>query len=89
MPLNVALVGLQAFHSYCPTFTMHANPLVTLPTVCNTLECFPNVVYRLQPLHSFVAIAYRLQHSPPILQISTFKYSPSSFYHVLDVTFLW
>ncbi len=41
MVLDVALMGLQAFHSYCPTLT-HVGPLVTLATICNTLKCIPN-----------------------------------------------
>jgi hypothetical protein len=29
MPLDVALVGLKAFHNYCPTLIMFVKPFVT------------------------------------------------------------
>jgi hypothetical protein len=61
MPLNVALVGLQASHNYCPTLTTFVDLLVTLFTTCSnlgmpsqhclpfvvTLECLPNIAYHL------------------------------------------
>ncbi len=41
MPLDVALVGLQASHSYCPTLKTLTDLLVTLPIVCNTFKTPP------------------------------------------------
>jgi hypothetical protein len=67
MPIDVAIVGLQASHSYYPTLT-HVNPLVTMATICNTLKCLPNIAYHLQevePTHGyyllFVIIPFGLQ----------------------------
>ncbi len=45
MPLNIVLVGVQAFHSYYPTLKALTNSLVTLPIVCSISEQFPNVAY--------------------------------------------
>jgi hypothetical protein len=49
MPLDVALVGLQASHNYYPTLTTFVDPLLTLPTICTNLgmhsqHCLPYVV---------------------------------------------
>ncbi len=37
-PLDVTLVGLQAFQCYYPTLTMHTNLLVTLVYIYSTLK---------------------------------------------------
>jgi hypothetical protein len=47
MPLNVALVDLQASHNYYLTLTTLAYPWVTLPTISNTLKRLPNDTYNL------------------------------------------
>jgi hypothetical protein len=49
VPLDVALVSLQASHNYCPTLTTFVDLLVTLLTICNNLEmpsqhCLPSIV---------------------------------------------
>jgi len=46
MPLDVALVGLQASHNYCPTLITFVDLLVTLLTICSNLgtpsqHCLP------------------------------------------------
>lgn len=38
--LEWGLVGLHAFHDYCPTFPAPVDPLGVLPIVCNPLKSF-------------------------------------------------
>jgi len=45
--LEWCLVGLQAFHDYCPTFPKHVDPLGALPIVCNLLKNLLVIAYHL------------------------------------------
>lgn len=89
MPLDVALVGLQASHSYCLTLTTPTNPLVTLPTICNTLEVHPQycLLFVTSCIHSWMLPI--ICNSP--FQSTNFYFQVFPFFLLphLVATFLW
>jgi len=46
-PLDITSVGLHASQSYCPTYTMHGDPFITLFTIYSTLKHLLNPAYPL------------------------------------------
>jgi len=75
MLLNIALMGMQAFHNYNPTFIMHADPLVTLPTICNHYT------------HSWLLPT--MCSIPTYFANFNLQIFPFSYYHKLITTLLW
>jgi hypothetical protein len=70
---------MHAYHTYCPSFLVHVDPLRALPIIYNSLKSLFNAAYRLQfpkkPSQHYLLFVATI-HPLRLLPISTLKYYP-------------